>query len=160
MRKEEAMGRFNRTGRRSVPSLNTSSLPDLIFTLLFFFMIVTTMREVKLKVEFTVPQATELERLEKKSLVTFIYVGRPAAPYRGQTGDSCCIQLNDAFADTADIRGYIEAERARMAASDRPNLQVSLKVDENTPMGLVMDIKEELQKAHALKVSYSAQERK
>ena len=73
------MGRFNRTGRRTMPTLNTSSLPDLIFTLLFFFMIVTTMREVKLKVEFTLPQATQLERLEKKSLVTFIYVGRPAS---------------------------------------------------------------------------------
>ena len=71
------MGRFNRTGRRTMPTLNTSSLPDLIFTLLFFFMIVTTMREVKLKVEFTLPQATQLERLEKKSLVTFIYVATP-----------------------------------------------------------------------------------
>lgn len=143
-----------------MPSLNTSSLPDLIFTLLFFFMIVTTMREVKLKVEFTVPQATELERLEKKSLVTFIYVGRPASSYREEMGDGSCIQLNDAFADTADIRGYIEAERARMAETDRPHLQVSLKVDENTPMGLVTDIKEKLQEAHALRVSYSAQERK
>ena len=62
-----------------MPALNTSSLPDLIFTLLFFFMIVTTMREVTLKVEFKVPQATELEKLEKKSLVTFIYVGKPTA---------------------------------------------------------------------------------
>ena len=64
------MGKFNKTGKREMPALNTSSLPDLIFTLLFFFMIVTTMREVTLKVEFKVPQATELEKLEKKSLVT------------------------------------------------------------------------------------------
>ena len=71
------MGKFNKTGKREMPALNTSSLPDLIFTLLFFFMIVTTMREVTLKVEFKVPQATELEKLEKKSLVTFIYVGKP-----------------------------------------------------------------------------------
>lgn len=69
------MGKFNKTGKRGMPALNTSSLPDLIFTLLFFFMIVTTMREVTLKVEFKVPQGTELEKLEKKSLVTFIYVG-------------------------------------------------------------------------------------
>lgn len=73
------MGKFNKTGKREMPALNTSSLPDLIFTLLFFFMIVTTMREVTLKVEFKVPQATELEKLEKKSLVTFIYVGKPTA---------------------------------------------------------------------------------
>ena len=69
------MGKFNKTGKREMPALNTSSLPDLIFTLLFFFMIVTTMREVTLKVQFTLPQGTELEKLEKKSLVTFIYVG-------------------------------------------------------------------------------------
>ena len=76
------MGKFNKTGKRGMPALNTSSLPDLIFTLLFFFMIVTTMREVTLKVEFKVPQATELEKLEKKSLVTFIYVGKPTAEFR------------------------------------------------------------------------------
>ena len=74
------MGKFNKTGKREMPALNTSSLPDLIFTLLFFFMIVTTMREVTLKVEFKVPQATELEKLEKKEkkdnlkiLLIFVY---------------------------------------------------------------------------------------
>ena len=71
------MGKFNKTGKRGMPELNTSSLPDLIFTMLFFFMIVTTMREVTLKVQFKVPQATELEKLEKKSLVSFIYIGKP-----------------------------------------------------------------------------------
>ena len=69
------MGRFSRGGSREMPELNTSSLPDLIFTILFFFMIVTTMREVTLKVKFTVPTGTELEKLEKKSAVSFIYVG-------------------------------------------------------------------------------------
>ena len=67
------MGKFNKGGKKGMPELNTSSLPDLIFTMLFFFMIVTTMREVTLKVQFKSPQATELEKLEKKSLVTFIY---------------------------------------------------------------------------------------
>ena len=152
--------RFNRTGRRRMPSLNTSSLPDLIFTLLFFFMIVTTMRGSRLKVEFTVPQARELEKLERKSLVTHIYVGRPAEPYRTRLGAENCIQLNDALADTADIAPYIESERARLAESDRPHMQISLKVDENTRMGLVTDIKEALRKVHALNVNYSARERK
>lgn len=149
------MGRFDRKERRTVPTLNTSSLPDLIFTLLFFFMIVTTMREVRLKVEFKVPQGTELEKLEKKSLVTFIYVGRPAEPYRERLGDEPRIQLNDAFAAPEDIPAYIDGERARMSESDRPLMQVSLKVDENTPMGLVTDIKKALQQANALDINYS-----
>ncbi len=76
------MGKFNKTGKRGMPELNTSSLPDLIFTMLFFFMIVTTMREVTLKVQFQVPQGTELEKLEKKSLVSFIYIGKPLPEFR------------------------------------------------------------------------------
>lgn len=153
-------GRFNRTGRRGMPSLNTSSLPDLIFTLLFFFMIVTTMRESRLKVEFTVPQARELERLERKSLVTHIYVGRPAEPYRAHLGEESRIQLNDVLADTGDIASFIEEERAHLVESDRPRMQVSLKMDEDTRMGLVTDIKEVLRKVNALNVNYSARERK
>ena len=101
------MGKFNKTGKREMPALNTSSLPDLIFTLLFFFMIVTTMREVTLKVEFKVPQATELEKLEKKSLVTFIYVGKPTAEFRKKLGNESRIQLNDSYAEVAEIQDYI-----------------------------------------------------
>ena len=127
------MGKFSKSGKRGMPALNTSSLPDLIFSLLFFFMIVTTMREVTLKVEFKVPQATELEKLEKKSLVTFIYVGKPTAEFRNN------------------------GERASMKESDQPFMTVSLKVDQDTKMGIVTDIKEALRKAYALKVNYSAQ---
>ena len=74
------MAGFKKKASREMPEMNTSSLPDLIFTILFFFMIVTTMREVTLKVKFTVPQGTELEKLEKKSVVSFIYVGPPYGP--------------------------------------------------------------------------------
>lgn len=148
--------RFGRTDKRTMPVLNTASLPDLIFTLLFFFMIVTNMREVPLKVEFKVPQATELERLEKKSLVTYIYVGRPTEDLRDELGDESRIQLNDAFADVSEIGGYIADERASLSEDDRPLMTVSLKIDENTPMGLVSDLKEALREAHALRINYVA----
>ena len=82
------MGKFNKTGKRGMPELNTSSLPDLIFTMLFFFMIVTTMREVTLKVQFQVPQGTELEKLEKKSLVSFIYIGKPLPEFQKKNWQS------------------------------------------------------------------------
>ena len=59
------MGKFNKNGSKEVPELNTSSLPDLIFSILFFFMMVTSMREVTLKVEFNTPKGTEIEKLEK-----------------------------------------------------------------------------------------------
>ena len=142
-----------------MPTLNTSSLPDLIFTLLFFFMIVTTMREVTLKVEFKVPTGTELEKLEKKSLVTFIYVGKPTQELRGKMGSESRIQLNDKFADVAEIQDYIAQERASMKEEDQPFMTVSLKIDKDTKMGIVTDIKQALRQAYALKINYSAQPR-
>lgn len=153
------MGKFNKTGKRGMPELNTSSLPDLIFTMLFFFMIVTSMREVTLKVEFKVPQGTELEKLEKKSLVSFIYVGKPTEELRKKMGSESRIQLNDKFADVSEVMDYVYQERANMSESDQPYMRVSLKIDQDTKMGIVTDIKQALRKAYALKINYSAQMR-
>ena len=153
------MGKFNKTGKRVIPTLKTSSLPDLIFTLLFFFMIVTTMREVSLKVEFKIPQGTELEKLEKKSLVTFIYVGKPTAEFRKKLGSESRIQLNDAYAEVDEIQAYVTNERSSMKEEDQPFMTVSLKIDQDTKMGIVTDIKQALRQAYALKINYSARAR-
>ena len=150
------MGKFNKTGKREMPALNTSSLPDLIFTLLFFFMIVTTMREVSLKVEFKIPQGTELEKLEKKSLVTFIYVGKPTAEFRKKLGSESRIQLNDAYAEVDEIQAYVTNERSSMKEEDQPFMTVSLKIDQDTKMGIVTDIKQELRKANSLRINYGS----
>ena len=153
------MGKFDKKGKRGMPELNTSSLPDLIFTMLFFFMIVTSMREVTLKVEFKVPQGTELEKLEKKSLVSFIYVGKPTEELRKKMGSESRIQLNDKFADVSEVMDYVYQERANMSESDQPYMRVSLKIDQDTKMGIVTDIKQALRKAYALKINYSARMR-
>ena len=105
---------FRRKERRGMPEMNTSSLPDLIFTILFFFMMVTTMREVTLKVKFTVPAGTELEKLMKKSVVSFIYVGPPTDNLRAQLGSSTRIQLNDRFAEAREVMDFVAAERQGM----------------------------------------------
>ena len=154
------MGRFNKSGKRGMPELNTSSLPDLIFTMLFFFMIVTTMREVTLKVQFRTPSATELEKLEKKSLVSFIYIGKPLPEYQVKMGAETRIQLNGEFAEVAAVQDYIYQERENMNESDQPFMKVSLKVDKDTKMGIVQDVKQALRKAYALNINYSAAERK
>ena len=137
-----------------MPALNTSSLPDLIFTLLFFFMIVTTMREVTLKVQFTLPQGTELEKLEKKSLVTFIYVGEPTQEYRAKMGTESRIQLNDSYAEVGEVQDFIFQERASMSEGDAAKMTVSLKVDQKTKMGIVTDVKNALRKSYALKINW------
>ncbi len=139
-----------------MPELNTSSLPDLIFTLLFFFMITTSMREVELKVLFSPPQATELTKLEKKSLVTYIYVGKPTAQYRKSLGSETRVQLNDKFAEITEIQDYIAQERSSMKEEDQGFMTVSLKTDKETKMGIVSDIKKALREAQALKINYSA----
>ena len=154
------MGKFNKTGKRGMPELNTSSLPDLIFTMLFFFMIVTTMREVTLKVQFKVPQAaTELEKLEKKSLVSFIYIGKPLPEFQKKMGSTDRIQLNDKFAESSEVQDYIYQERENMKEEDKPFMTVSLKVDAKTKMGIVTEVKQALRQAYALKINYSATQR-
>lgn len=140
-----------------MPEMNTSSLPDLIFTILFFFMIVTTMREVTLKVKFTVPAGTELEKLEKKSAVSFIYVGPPTDQLRAQMGSGTRIQLNDRYAEPSEVMDFIYQERQSM--SDQSQQVVSIKADQRTQMGYITDIKEVLRKSWALKINYSATKR-
>ena len=153
------MGKFNKGGSKEVPELNTSSLPDLIFSILFFFMMVTSMREVTLKVEFNTPKGTEIEKLEKKSLVTFIYIGKPLPEYQKQMGAETRIQLNDKFSEVTEVQDYIYQERENMKEEDQPFMQVSLKVDKDTKMGIVTDIKQALRQAYALNINYSAAQR-
>lgn len=140
-----------------MPELNTSSLPDLIFTILFFFMMVTTMREVTLKVKFAVPSGTELEKLEKKSVVSFIYVGPPTDQLRPQLGSGTRIQLNDRFAEPAEVMDFIAEERRGMM--NQAEQVISIKADQKTQMGIITDIKQVLRKSWALRINYSALKR-
>ena len=151
------MGRFNKGGSREMPELNTSSLPDLIFTILFFFMIVTTMREVTLKVKFTVPAGTELEKLEKKSVVSFIYVGPPTDQLRPVMGSGTRIQLNDRYAEPREVMDFVAQERQGM--TNQAEQVISIKADSKTQMGIITDIKEVLRKSWALRINYSATRR-
>lgn len=150
------MGKFSNAGDREMPELNTASLPDLVFAFLFFIMMVTSMREVTLKVKFKTPHATELQKLEKKSLVTFIYVGPPTKEYVAKMGSETRIQLNDSFAEVDEIEDYIAQEKSSMKEEDAPFMTVSIKGDENTKMGFISDVKQALRDAYALKISYSA----
>ncbi|MBR1426210.1 MAG: biopolymer transporter ExbD [Paludibacteraceae bacterium] len=142
-----------------MPALNTSSLPDIIFMLLFFFMSVTSMKEVTYKVQIQNPQATELTKMEKKSLVRYIYVGTPRPEFRKDFGSETRIQLDDAFADTKEIGEYIINERSAMKEQEQGLMTVSIKADKETRMGVIADIKQELRRAYALKINYAATQR-
>lgn len=143
-----------------VPGLNTASLPDLIFSVLFFFMIVTHMRKVVLKVQYKVPQGTELTRLTKKTAVSSIYIGRPSRDMQSVAGNGTRIQLNDKYASLSDVVDYMSAEKNRMSPEDQQLMTVSIKADRNTNMGIITDVKQALRQAKTLRVSYSAEEKK
>ncbi|HZJ79299.1 MAG TPA: biopolymer transporter ExbD [Dysgonamonadaceae bacterium] len=147
------MGKFNKSGGREMPALNTSSLPDMIFAILFFFMVTTTMREVTLMVKFKIPVASEVQKLEKKSLVTYIYMGQPLD---AKFGTGTFMQLNDKFAEVEDIHDYIASERNMLTEADQQFMTVSIKADEQTQMRYVTEVKQALRRAYALKISYSS----
>jgi biopolymer transport protein ExbD len=153
------MSRFRAGEKRTLPPINTASLPDCIFLLLFFFMVTTHFRQTNTKVIVQTPQVTEIKKLEKKSLVSYIYVGKPIPPLQAVYGTEPRIQLNDAFATVDDIRDFISSEREQMTEEEQKQMTVSLKIDKDATMGVVSDIKQELRKASALKINYSARRR-
>ncbi|MDO6596451.1 biopolymer transporter ExbD [Oceanihabitans sp. 2_MG-2023] len=149
------MSKFKKKKGGEMPAVNTASLPDIVFMLLFFFMVATVMRQNTLMIENKLPQADQIEKLDKKSLVMYIYAGKPSTNYKSQYGNEARIQLNDKFADVSDIAAFIAAERAAKREEEVPFLTTALKVDSDANMGLVTDIKQELRKVNALKINYT-----
>ncbi|MGI6223424.1 MAG: ExbD/TolR family protein [Prevotella sp.] len=155
------MSRFNfHRHHHRVPSLNTAALPDLIFTVLFFFMIVTHMRKQNVMVKYQVPQGTELTRLTKKSTVSYIYIGKPESPQGKVLSQKSHIQMNDKYVKADEVEDYMTLERNRMEPEDVDKMMVSIKADRQTPMGTITDVKQALRRAKALRISYSATEKK
>lgn len=136
-----------------VPGLNTSSLPDLIFSVLFFFMIVTHMRKANVMVKYQVPAGTELTKLANRSATSYIYVGRlTGAP----VGSVPAVQLNDKLVSLPELERYMANRRKSMPDEDRENMEVSIQADRETKMGIITDIKQALRRANVLKINYSA----
>lgn len=150
------MAKIRKDSEKETPALATSSLPDIIFMFLFFFMAVTTMKEITFKVRVSAPTATEVTKLENKSLTRYVYVGKPMQQYIRTMGSETRIQLGDAFADPSEIQQFIVNERSAMNEGDQSLMTVSIKADKETKMGVINDIKQSLRRANALKIVYSA----
>ncbi|WP_274474097.1 ExbD/TolR family protein [Mangrovimonas aestuarii] len=149
------MSKFKKKKGGDLPAISTASLPDIVFMLLFFFMVATVMRENTLMIENSLPTADQVEKLDKKDLVMYIYAGKPSSRYLDKYGKEARIQLNDKFADVKDIAAFIAAERAAKREELVPYLTTALKVDRDCNMGLITDIKQELRKVNALKINYT-----
>ena len=151
------MRRFKRRQSNRVPGLNLASMPDLIFTVLFFFMIVTHMRDVDPKVQYSVPQGTELTKEVNKNGLVYIFIGKPVDAQGRVVSDDVRIQMGNRYVTLAEIGDEIAKERERLSEEDRQRLTVSIRADRDTEMGIINDVKQELRKAGALNINYSAE---
>lgn len=145
---------FKRSGKKEMPELGTSS--DIVFMFLFFFMVTTQMRSTEDKVIVKLPQASEVVKLERKDLSSYINIGSPTRALQAQYGTESRIQLNDSFKTTKDIRDFIASERESLSEADRQFMTTVIKADENTRMGIITDVKQELRRCSALKIMYLA----
>lgn len=155
-----------RRRNHEVPGLNTASLPDLIFAILFFFMIVTHMRKVNLKVRYKTPQGTELTHLSRKTNTTYIFIGQPVrttqAPGSAQSQQDAavCIQVNDKVVSLDELSTFLQREQRQARKSgEAQQLTVCLKADRHAPMRVVEGVKMALRKANMLHVNYYATEK-
>lgn len=147
------MSKFKKKTQTS-QEIPTAALPDIIFMLLFFFMVTTVLRETDILVEQKVPQARELNKLERKSLVSYIYVGKPK---KTETfGNEPRVQFNDALQDVKDIPRFVQQEKDKLTEVERDQLTVSLKIDREVKMGIVVDVQQELREVNARKILYAA----
>lgn len=165
---------------REVPMLNTASLPDLIFTVLFFFMIVTHMRTTTSKVKYALPQGTELKRLVKKSAVTYIYIGRDMPKTTRETStvvspntssasspntstassmdvSAYKVQLNNRVGTIGEVASFVAIEKKRMNPDDQVKMTVSIKADRSTPMYVINAVKRAVRAGGATRINYSAE---
>jgi biopolymer transport protein ExbD len=142
--------------RRAAGTYSSASMSDIVFMLLFFFMVTTTMREEVINVEIKLPEATEIAKLERKDLTCYVNVGTPLAALQRDFGTDTRMQLNDKFSSVDDIRDFVAAKREQLSESDRAQLTVAFKIDEQTRMGIVTDVKQELRRCQALRINYLA----
>ena len=150
------MAKFQKKRGKTTPAISTASLPDIIFMLLFFFMVVTVLRDSELKVQVNTPTATELTKLVEKSLVNYLYIGKPIKKYQDIHGTQPRLQLGDKFATVADIPLFLEKHKMKVQEAKRSRIISSLRIDGEVTMGIVQDVKTQLRKSNRCKLNYSA----
>lgn len=136
----------------------TASMPDVVFMLLFFFMVTTEMRKTSLEVMQRIPEASQLRKLQRKSLVTNIYIGAPKKT--DLFGKEPKIQAEDTFMEISGIILWAERQKALLPENERDQLTISMKVDSEAKRGIIADVETELRKANSRKILYSANQKK
>lgn len=147
------MAKFKKKSK-SGQEIPTAALPDIIFMLLFFFMVTTVMREQEILVKQILPKAEQLTKIEKKSLVSHIYIGEPKNT--GLFGSEPKVQTNDVFVEPSDIIQFVNQEKDKLDESQRDRIRMAMNIDEEVKMGIVSDVEQQLRDANALLVLYKS----
>ena len=132
--------KFNKKLAQTSQSIPTSSLPDIIFMLLIFFMVTTVLREVDILVQYTLPEAVSVEKIDNKRLLSYIWIGNDER-----------IQIDDSIIPVDAISNIAYGK-----LMNNPNIIMSLRIDKGSRMGIVSDVQQELRRADALRINYSA----
>jgi len=147
------MAKFKKKTKTST-NIPTSALPDIIFMLLFFFMVTTVLREQDLLVEQKIPQATQLQKLQKKTLISYLYIGKPKNT--SLYGSEPRIQANDVLITPPEIVQWVNQDRDMLSEADRRFITISMKIDRDVKMGPSSDVQTELRNADARRVLYAS----
>lgn len=150
------MSKFKKKAKAS-QDIPTAALPDIIFMLLFFFMVTTVLRETEIMVAQQMPRATQLSKLEKKSLVSHLYIGKPKKA--NLYGSEPKIQANDVLIEPKDIVLWVNQEKDKLEEVERDQITISLKIDQEAKMGIVSDVQQQLREANARKIMYATPEK-
>ncbi|MCC5921759.1 MAG: biopolymer transporter ExbD, partial [Cyclobacteriaceae bacterium] len=145
------MGKFKKK-TNTTQDIPTSALPDIIFMLLFFFMVTTVLRETEILVEQRIPNATELRKIERKSLVSYVYIGKPKKTE--QYGTEPRIQVNDVLIEPSGIALFVQTEKDKLSEVERDKLTIAMKIDKEAKMGIVTDVQQELREINTRKIMY------
>ena len=148
------MARYRKEIAKETPGMASTSLSDMVFMMLFFFMVTTNMRKEEVKVMHSFPIATEVKKLENRALVSYIHIGAPLPALQRMWGDVTRVQLNDKFSEIDEIEEFIASEREKRSEADQRLMTTALKIDEKVRMGTVVDVKQALRKCNALKIAY------
>jgi len=143
------MGQFKKKQAKTKQSVPTSAMPDVVFMLLIFFMVTTVLREVELKVQISYADAENIQKIEQKRLVSYIYVGpeRLGSDRLGETR----VQIDDTLIDDMGAIRNIMYDKLM----EEPRLIVSLRVDQDSEFGIITDVQQELRHAGTLRINYS-----
>jgi len=146
------MGHFEKKSAKTKQEIPMSSMPDIIFMLLIFFMVTTVLREVTLQVKVNFTEAKNIEKIEQKRLVSYIYVG-PEKLSGNKLGPTK-IQIDDSIIEDVSAVRKLMYDKLK----EEPRLIVSLRVHDEAEFGKVTDIQEELREAGTLRINYSTKQ--